>query len=172
MLTCTTLTNAHCDCHTSEKLAPTTLTCSLTQLWLARSHNSDMLTLTTHMLALTAQICSLIQLKHVSSHHSDMLTLTSLTIWRCWEQAGIGGSGFAGWGNTGFTCNSGSGKARSTLVGLDVASLVAKPLDSLWAGKNLWIWLHSEQVGSGSSGFAGSRESEFAMSWHEASDLT
>jgi len=58
------------------------------------------------------------------------------------------------------------------LVGVDVALLVAENLDSLWAGKKLWIWLRWEQAGSSGYGFDGSTESGFAMSWQQALDLT
>jgi hypothetical protein len=63
--------------------------------------------------------------------HSDMLTLTTLTIELRWEQAGSGGSGFAGRGETGFVGSGGyafagsreSGFAMSWLEALDLASL-------------------------------------------------
>jgi len=133
MPTWLTLTSAHSDSHDSNKLAPTTLTYSLSQLWQARSHNSV-------MLGLTAPTCSL------------------LPVWQ---------SDFTG----------------SKLVGVDPASLVGVNLASLvgwirlhWEGWNWlcswqWIWLRWEQAGSSGYGFAGSRESGFTMSWHEALDL-
>jgi len=158
MLAWSFVTSAHSDSHASDKLAPTTLACSLLQLWRACSHNSNMLTFTTDMVALTAQIYSLLKLWLVQSHNSDMLTLTFWTIWLCWEQAGSSWSGFAGRGETGFTGSSGSELARSTMVGVDVASPVAQNLDSLWAGKKLRIWLHWEQAGSYDSGYTGNRE--------------
>jgi len=60
-----------------------------------------------------------------------MLTLSSLTIRLCWEQAGSGGSGLAGRGETSFTGSSGSGLAGSKLVAVDLAWLVGVKVASL-----------------------------------------
>jgi len=70
-----------------------------------------------------------------------MIILTSLIIWLCWEQAGSGGSGFAGRGETSFAGMGGAGftgrgqtsfagsklgaEDRASLVGVKVASLGA-----------------------------------------------
>ena len=55
-----------------------------------------MLTFTTDLLAHTTLTYSLSNLRYAWSHCSDMLTLTSLTMWLRWEQGGSGGSGIAG----------------------------------------------------------------------------
>jgi len=72
---------------------------------------------------------------------SGMITLTSRTIWHCWKEAGSGGSGFAGRGETRFagSCGSGfdgrgkTGFIGSNLVAVDLASLVVVKLASLVA---------------------------------------
>jgi len=166
--------------HNYDILTHTTLTSSLTQLWhahfhtwYASSHNSDKLTFKT----LT---CLVSPLWHAHSHLcgnlaslvaetvdslwagnkcwillcSDMLTLSYLTIWLCWEQACSGASGFAGRCESGFAGSSGTELTGSTLVGVDVALLVEKNLDLLWAGNKLGIWLHMDQAGSIGSALA------------------
>jgi len=95
-----------------------------------------------------------------------MLTLTSLTIWLRWEQAGSGGSGFAGSGETSFAGSSGSGFAGRGETGFAWSKLVVvecslSPL-TIWLRWEQWIWLRWEQAGSGGSGFAGRGESGFA----------
>jgi len=98
-----------------------------------------------------------------------MLTLTSLTIWLRWEQAGSGGSVFAGRGETGFPGSKSVVVNLPTLVwvilawlvvmdpallfGVKLASLVALELDSL------------EVCWKGGCGIAGSRECGFGMNW-------
>jgi len=81
--------------------------------------NSDMFTFTTELLAHTTLTYSLSNLQYALSHCSDMLTRTSLTIWLCWVQAGSSGSGFAGRGEIGFTGSSGSGFTGSKLVAVE-----------------------------------------------------
>jgi len=66
-----------------------------------------------------------------------------LLIWLCWEQADSSGSGFAGRREAGLAGFSGFGFAGSKLVVVEMASLVAVNLDSLWAGKQRWIWFCS-----------------------------
>jgi len=50
-----------------------------------------------------------------------MLTLISLTVWHSWEQAGSGGSGFTGRGETGFAGSSGSGFVGRKLIAVEFA---------------------------------------------------
>ena len=167
----TTLTRTHSDSYAWQAwVAHTTLTCSLSQLWQAYSHNSNILTLTTNIHALTTLIYSLLMLWHVSYHCSDMHTVTSLTIWVWWEYADSGGKGFASRCETGFTSSGRSDFSRSQLAVEYLASLVAANLNSLWAGKKRWILLHfhnSDMLGLTAltcsllplwqSGFAGSK---------------
>jgi len=61
-----------------------------------------MLTFTTDLLAHTTLTYSLSTCRYAWSHCSDVLTLTSLTIWLRWEQPVNGGSGFAGSSGSGF----------------------------------------------------------------------
>jgi len=127
-----TLTSTHYISHASDKLASRTLTCSLSQLWQAHSHNSDTLTFTTDMLALSTLIFSLLKLWQTWFHCSDMLTLTSLTIWLWWEEAGSIGYSFSDGGgsvipvcsDTVFTGSGESGFTDRMPAGVDPASLV------------------------------------------------
>jgi len=140
----TTLTSVHSDFYDSNKLTPTTRTCSLWQLWHARSHsNSDMLTLTltcslplqlwhahfhhwsacshnSDIFTFQPLICFVSLLWHAHSHLSDNLGSLGARwkwwIWLHWEQAGSSRSGFADRGETSFAGSSGSGFAGRKLV--------------------------------------------------------
>jgi len=133
---------------TTDLLAPTTLTYSLSQLWYASSHCSDTLTITSliiwlrwgqggsgRMLPLTS-LTLWLRWEQAGSGGSvfagrgvtcfagsgGMLTLTSLTIWLRWGQPGSGGSGFAGRGETAFAGSSGCGLDLASLVTIDLTS--------------------------------------------------
>ena len=91
-----------------------------------------------------------------------MLTPSSLILSVRWEHAGSIGSGSVGRGETGIAGSSGSsftGRCETDLpVVVDLASLVAVDLDSLC------------DASRGECGFAGSTESEYAMSRQGAMD--
>jgi hypothetical protein len=82
-----------------------------------------MLTFTTDMLALSTLKFSHLKLRHGWSQRSGMLIVTCLTISLCWEQAGSGGSGIAGWSDMGF--------GGSKLEQVDLDLLVGVILPSL-----------------------------------------